>query len=123
MQHPQRLADIDERSQEQEAERQPHVGLVDDPPESALVAAGHLPGHLRTDPDLVDDAGGVVDQHLGDIVFPGIKTYRPDAVVAEAGPGVGVGLVRQPVADPDVALRNGNRLPVGHHRQYVTIRF
>ena len=68
MQQPEGPAQIHERHEEQQAERDPDVGRVQLAGEGALVAARHRPRHLVAGPLLQDRAALVVDEHLHDLV-------------------------------------------------------
>ena len=80
----------DERREEQQAQRQPHVQRVDAAPERARVAAGHPPRHLPAGPHLGDATHGVVDVDLDPLALrPGA---REEADLPDAGAvGVHVG--------------------------------
>ena len=70
VQQAQRPAGVEERGDEQQAERQPDPGRVDLLRDRALVAARERGLDLEVAPGLVDRAVVAVDDHLRDLVPP-----------------------------------------------------
>jgi hypothetical protein len=84
---------IEEGDQEDHAQGQPDVGGVELPPECALVAAGHLPGHLGAAPGLDHPAGVVLDLDLGQLVVVREEADLPATRAIRVGVGLEVGML------------------------------
>jgi hypothetical protein len=69
---PERPARVEERRDEDQAERDPDPGGVDRAPDGAVVAAGELRLHLVVPPGLEHLAGGIADVDLGDLRSPAV---------------------------------------------------
>ncbi len=66
--HRERPTEVPEAEKEDEAEREPDVGLQEGlAAERPLAAARHLPGDLRPGPRLDDPPGRVLDHHVRDL--------------------------------------------------------
>ena len=84
-QQPPRAGGGQQRDQEQQAQRDPDRRPRDRPPEGAVVAARHRPGHLGPGPHLGDLAALVGHQHLG------LDGLLPLVVLADVEDGVDAG--------------------------------
>ena len=116
VEHPPRVAHVDERHDEEDAERDPDPGRVHRAPERARVAARHGPGHLVARPRLEDRAREVVDEHLRDlgavaVLVDDVGDLPAPRLLQERLPGGARVLalrllhLRQPVGDREHLLR------------------
>ena len=69
VQQPEGPAEVEERREEQQAQRQPDVQGVDVAPEGALVATRHRPGNLKAGPLFEHPSRYVVDRDLRDLAL------------------------------------------------------
>ena len=79
-----RLAPVREADQEERTEAEPDGRVVDPPAERPVVAARHLPGHLRPGPGLRDPARRVLELDERDLpgLARGPDLHGPDAAFA-----------------------------------------
>ena len=79
VQQPERPAQVHERREEEQAERQPDVRGVQLAAEGALVAARHRPGHLGAGPLLEQGAAAVVHLDLDELLAVAEEADLPAA--------------------------------------------
>jgi len=65
----QRSAEVEERDEEERAQRQPDVQRIDVAPERARIPARHRPRDLKPGPLFKHAPGEVVDLHLADLLL------------------------------------------------------
>ena len=89
-------AEVEERQQEQHAQRQPDVQRVDVPAERAGIAARHRPRDLEAGPLFEHPAGGVGDDDLADLLLAAAREVAdlPAERALQVGAAVGAGVFR-----------------------------
>ena len=88
-----RPAPVDERQQEQHAQRQPDVERVDVPAERPGVAPRHRPRHLEAGPLFEHPPARVGDDDLADfLALAGEVAHLPAARAFQVGAAVGAGV-------------------------------
>ncbi len=100
-----------ERRDEQQAHRDPHVPGVHAPAERAVVAARHRPRDLVAGPRLQHRAAGVVDRHLADLppVSRGEDRHLPLRRALRVRGRVGARMLAQDAFDLRHELRDRDR--------------
>ena len=118
MQHPERPSRVEERRDEQQAERQPDVPGVEPLAEVAVVAARHDPGGLHALPGFDHRPVSPSTVTSASFFVPGEVADAPVAAALEERrccPGAGLGGVRAP-SGPRGPVGDRDRLPRGEMR-------